>query len=196
MDPYLRDVLDVLLRMLHVTAGIAWIGASFYFVRLDLALRPPKSANGRGRGCRRRVLGSARRRPLPLAEVPPRARRDARAAALVQVGGVHDLALRLRAHGRPLLLRRRRAAGRSDGRRPFGLVCHRALDRRARARLARLRRALPNRGAAESARPGDRRASRSSRLRPGARASSSPHEPRISRSGRCSGRSWPRTSSS
>jgi uncharacterized membrane protein len=44
MDPYLRDVLDVLLRMLHVVAGIAWIGASFYFVRLDLALRPPKRA--------------------------------------------------------------------------------------------------------------------------------------------------------
>jgi uncharacterized membrane protein len=42
MDPYLRDVLDVLLRMLHVVAGIAWIGASFYFVRLDLALRPAK----------------------------------------------------------------------------------------------------------------------------------------------------------
>jgi uncharacterized membrane protein len=30
--------------MLHVVAGIAWIGASFYFVRLDLALRPPKKA--------------------------------------------------------------------------------------------------------------------------------------------------------
>jgi uncharacterized membrane protein len=42
VDPYLRDVLDVLLRMLHVTAGIAWIGASFYFVRLDLSLRAPK----------------------------------------------------------------------------------------------------------------------------------------------------------
>jgi uncharacterized membrane protein len=42
MDPYLRDVLDVILRLLHVTAGIAWIGASFYFVRLDLALRAPK----------------------------------------------------------------------------------------------------------------------------------------------------------
>ena len=42
MDPYLRDVLDVLLRMLHMIAGIAWIGASFYFVRLDLALRTPK----------------------------------------------------------------------------------------------------------------------------------------------------------
>ncbi|HJS49440.1 MAG TPA: urate hydroxylase PuuD [Gaiellaceae bacterium] len=44
MDPYLRDVLDVCLRMLHVIAGAAWIGASFYFVRLDLALRPPKKA--------------------------------------------------------------------------------------------------------------------------------------------------------
>jgi uncharacterized membrane protein len=42
VDPYLKDVLDVLLRMLHVIAGIAWIGASFYFVRLDLGLRPPK----------------------------------------------------------------------------------------------------------------------------------------------------------
>ena len=42
MDPYLRDVLDVCLRMLHVIAGIAWIGASFYFVRLDLGLRRPK----------------------------------------------------------------------------------------------------------------------------------------------------------
>ncbi len=40
MDPYLTDVLDVLLRFLHVVAGIAWIGASFYFIRLDLGLRP------------------------------------------------------------------------------------------------------------------------------------------------------------
>jgi uncharacterized membrane protein len=50
MDPYLRDVLDVLLRMLHVTAGIAWIGASFYFVRLDLALRPPKRSENADAG--------------------------------------------------------------------------------------------------------------------------------------------------
>ena len=44
MDPYLRDVLDACIRMLHVIAGIAWIGASFYFVRLDIGLRPPKNA--------------------------------------------------------------------------------------------------------------------------------------------------------
>ena len=37
---YLRDLADLVLRMLHVVAGIAWIGASFYFIRLDLGLRP------------------------------------------------------------------------------------------------------------------------------------------------------------
>jgi uncharacterized membrane protein len=47
---YLKDVLDVVLRMLHVVAGIAWIGASFYFVRLDLSLRPPKDARDEEKG--------------------------------------------------------------------------------------------------------------------------------------------------
>jgi uncharacterized membrane protein len=50
VDPYLRDVLDVCLRLLHVTAGIAWIGASFYFVRLDLSLRPPRAESDGERG--------------------------------------------------------------------------------------------------------------------------------------------------
>jgi uncharacterized membrane protein len=38
---YLRELADLCLRLLHVVAGIAWIGASFYFIRLDLGLRPP-----------------------------------------------------------------------------------------------------------------------------------------------------------
>lgn len=38
---YLRDLADLVLRLLHVVAGIAWIGASFYFIRLDLGLRAP-----------------------------------------------------------------------------------------------------------------------------------------------------------
>ncbi len=42
IDPYLRDWLDLGLRMLHVIAAIAWIGTSFYFVLLDESLRPPK----------------------------------------------------------------------------------------------------------------------------------------------------------
>jgi uncharacterized membrane protein len=45
VDPYLRDVLDVCIRFLHVISAIAWIGASLYFVRLDLSLKPPKLAS-------------------------------------------------------------------------------------------------------------------------------------------------------
>jgi uncharacterized membrane protein len=37
---YLLDWLGLLVRWLHVVAGIAWIGASFYFVWLDNHLRP------------------------------------------------------------------------------------------------------------------------------------------------------------
>jgi uncharacterized membrane protein len=40
MDPYVTDWLDLLLRWLHVVAGIVWIGTSFYFVALDSHLRP------------------------------------------------------------------------------------------------------------------------------------------------------------
>ena len=40
MDPYVTDWLDLLLRWLHVIAGIVWIGTSFYFVALDSHLRP------------------------------------------------------------------------------------------------------------------------------------------------------------
>jgi uncharacterized membrane protein len=38
---YVKDLADLVLRLLHVVAGIAWIGASFYFIRLDLGLAPP-----------------------------------------------------------------------------------------------------------------------------------------------------------
>jgi uncharacterized membrane protein len=38
---YLLDWCSLLLRWLHVVAGIAWIGASFYFVWLDNHLQPP-----------------------------------------------------------------------------------------------------------------------------------------------------------
>jgi uncharacterized membrane protein len=50
VDPYLNDWLNLALRWLHVIAGIAWIGASFYFVHLDLSLRPPKRSEDAERG--------------------------------------------------------------------------------------------------------------------------------------------------
>jgi uncharacterized membrane protein len=42
VDPYVREWLDLLLRWLHVIAGIVWIGTSFYFVALDQHLAPAK----------------------------------------------------------------------------------------------------------------------------------------------------------
>ncbi|MDQ8024180.1 MAG: urate hydroxylase PuuD [Moraxellaceae bacterium] len=39
---YLIDIASMLLRWLHLIVGIAWIGASFYFVWLDNSLKPPK----------------------------------------------------------------------------------------------------------------------------------------------------------
>jgi len=41
LSAYLLDWAAMLLRWLHVVAGIAWIGASFYFVWLDNQLQPP-----------------------------------------------------------------------------------------------------------------------------------------------------------
>ncbi|MEC5397476.1 urate hydroxylase PuuD [Uliginosibacterium sp. H1] len=41
---YLIDIASMLLRWLHLIVGIAWIGASFYFVWLDNSLKPPKDA--------------------------------------------------------------------------------------------------------------------------------------------------------
>lgn len=42
MTAYLFDIAGLLGRWLHLVTGIAWIGASFYFVWLDDSLLPPK----------------------------------------------------------------------------------------------------------------------------------------------------------
>ena len=41
MESYILDWLQLIFRWLHVITGIAWIGASFYFVWLDNSLEPP-----------------------------------------------------------------------------------------------------------------------------------------------------------
>jgi uncharacterized membrane protein len=43
VDAYLLDTVNMLLRWAHIITGIAWIGASFYFVSLDNSLTPPKN---------------------------------------------------------------------------------------------------------------------------------------------------------
>src|SRR6476661_2848662 len=44
MEAYAGEWLQLLIRWVHVITGIAWIGASFYFVWLDNSLRPPPDA--------------------------------------------------------------------------------------------------------------------------------------------------------
>jgi uncharacterized membrane protein len=47
---YAADWLDLLVRWLHVIAGIAWIGTSFYFIALDHHLEAPERPDDTARG--------------------------------------------------------------------------------------------------------------------------------------------------
>ena len=50
MDVYWLDWANLLLRWAHVITGMAWIGASFYFVGLDSSLTPPADGSERAKG--------------------------------------------------------------------------------------------------------------------------------------------------
>jgi uncharacterized membrane protein len=51
MDAHLIEFLSLLLRWLHVIAGIAWIGSSFYFIWLDNSLdAPPRDSEAAKKG--------------------------------------------------------------------------------------------------------------------------------------------------
>jgi uncharacterized membrane protein len=50
MEAYLLDWANLLVRWLHLITGVAWIGASFYFVMLDNSLSRPARAEDDARG--------------------------------------------------------------------------------------------------------------------------------------------------
>jgi uncharacterized membrane protein len=50
VEIYIVDWLNLGARWLHFISGIAWIGASLYFVMLDLSLKLPKNPDDRARG--------------------------------------------------------------------------------------------------------------------------------------------------
>ena len=80
MESYIFDWLNLLLRWLHVIVGIAWIGASFYFIWLDSSLRTPEdpeaikkgikgevwSVHGGGIYHAQKYLASPEKLPAPL----------------------------------------------------------------------------------------------------------------------------------
>src|SRR2546428_5483961 len=51
MEAYILDWLSLLVRWLHLIAGIAWIGASFYFVMLDSSRPPARPADAKRGVC-------------------------------------------------------------------------------------------------------------------------------------------------
>ena len=50
MEAYVVDWLNLLVRWVHFVTGVAWIGASFYFIWLDNHLEAPKLAADREKG--------------------------------------------------------------------------------------------------------------------------------------------------
>src|SRR5690349_7544694 len=50
VEAYAVQWVELLLRWVHLITGIAWIGASFYFVWLDNSLLPPARARDAGEG--------------------------------------------------------------------------------------------------------------------------------------------------
>jgi uncharacterized membrane protein len=50
IDAFVLDWLNLLIRWLHLITGIAWIGASFYFIWLDNHLESPQRDEDRARG--------------------------------------------------------------------------------------------------------------------------------------------------
>jgi uncharacterized membrane protein len=50
MEAYASDWLQLIIRWVHLITGIAWIGASFYFVWLDNHLLPPRDEADADRG--------------------------------------------------------------------------------------------------------------------------------------------------
>jgi uncharacterized membrane protein len=50
MEAYLLDWMNLIVRWLHMITGIAWIGASFYFIFLDNSLEPPKNPADSAKG--------------------------------------------------------------------------------------------------------------------------------------------------
>ena len=50
MEAYVAEWLNILVRWVHFITGVAWIGASFYFIWLDNHLQPPKEAADDAKG--------------------------------------------------------------------------------------------------------------------------------------------------
>jgi uncharacterized membrane protein len=75
MESYFLDWANLLLRWAHVITVIAWIGASFYFVFLDLSLTPPQDEDLKKQGVTGELWalhGGGFYHPVKFAVSPPK----------------------------------------------------------------------------------------------------------------------------
>jgi uncharacterized membrane protein len=75
MESYFLDWANLLLRWAHVITVIAWIGASFYFVFLDLSLTPPQDEQLKRQGVSGELWalhGGGFYHPVKFAVSPPK----------------------------------------------------------------------------------------------------------------------------
>ena len=184
VEAYALDWVQLVIRWVHLITGIAWIGASFYFVFLDNSLLPPKRKEDADAGVGGELWAihgggfyHAQKFRVAPATLPG-------AAALVQVGGVLDVDVRLRALRRHVLRARRAVHDRPQRRGHRAVAGDRDLARAARRRLDLLRPALQARGPRPRARGRDRHDRVPRRRRVGAVAG-------VLRAARCTCRSAP-----
>ena len=120
MDSYLLDWVNLLLRWTHVIVGIAWIGASFYFVFLDFSLTKPTDPALKAKGVDGElwaVHGGGFYNPQKYLVAP---KSTARAPALVLLGELLDLDVRLRAVRGAVPVQRQQLPGRQERARLVG----------------------------------------------------------------------------
>ena len=94
LEAYAWEWGSALIRWLHVTAAIAWIGGSFFFMHLDASLRKHAGDDPAIAGV---VVAGARRRLLSDEQIHARAGVAAGGAHLAQVAVLLDLDQRLHA---------------------------------------------------------------------------------------------------
>ena len=142
---------NLLFRWLHVIAAMAWIGASFYFIALDNHLEPPKDPRDAERGVGGEaweVHGGGFYRVEKFRLVPGRLPEPLYwfkwEAYTTWLSGFALFIVVYYSHATVV-------PDRHVGRRPDGVGGDRPLRRRDRARLVRLRRALPRVRARRSA---------------------------------------------
>jgi uncharacterized membrane protein len=68
----LIDFLSLCFRWLHMIAGMAWIGASFYFIHLDLMLKPDEAAPEGAQGTAWEVHGGGFYQVVKFMVAPPK----------------------------------------------------------------------------------------------------------------------------